>query len=86
LRSLQIHTDEWTLLQNLKDFLNIFIKPTDYLSRSTYPTLSAQLPYFSVLATRLETIVDRERTQDSIFYEACTSSWQKLDEYHSKTG
>jgi len=85
LRSLQIHLDEWTLLQKLKDILDIFIKATEHLSGSSYPTLSAQLPYFSVLATRLETIVDRERTQNSLFHDACTASWQKLDEYHSKT-
>lgn len=71
--------------KNLKDILDVFIKATKYLSGSSYPTLSAQLPYFSVLATRLETIVERELMK-SIFHEACTASWQKLDEYHSKTG
>jgi len=86
LRSLQIHADEWALLQKLKHILDIFIKAIEHLSGSSYPTLSAQLPYFAVLASHLETIVGRERIQNSIFFDACTTSWQKLDEYYSKTG
>ena len=46
---------------------------------------AAILPCLPSFPTSLETIVDRERTQKSIFYEACTASWQKLDEYHIKT-
>ena len=68
----------------MKEILDIFIKATEHLSGSSYPTLSAQFPYFSVLASRLENIVDQER--GSIFHDACTASWVKLDEYHSKIG
>ena len=86
LQRFQLSIEEWSLLQHLKDILDIFIKATEHLSGSSYPTLSAQLPYFSVLATRLEAIVDKERASGSIFHEACVARWQKLDEYHCKTG
>ena len=46
LQKFQISTEEWTLIQRLKDILDIFIKATDHISGSTYPTLSIQLPYW----------------------------------------
>ena len=86
LQKFRISPEEWALLQHLKDILDIFVKATEHLSGSTYPTLSMQLPYFSVLAARLESIVDQERIAGSIFHAACDASWKKLDDYHSKTG
>lgn len=74
-----------TLLQKLKYILDIFTKATERLSGFSFHTLSAQFPSFSVLATHLQTIVHQERTLDSIFSDACTASWQKLDEYRSET-
>ena len=52
----QISVDEWVLLQQLKDILDIFVQATEHLSGSNYPTLSAQLPFFSILATRIEQV------------------------------
>ena len=80
------------MLQRLKDILDIFVKATEHLSGSNYTTISTQLPYFSVLAGRLEAIIDQERltlkdgNSSSLFHEACTASWNKLDFYHSKVG
>ena len=89
------------MLQRLKDILDIFVKATEHLSGSTYTTISTQLPYFSVLAGRLEAIVDQERlkiqstcddstssqpTSSSIFHDACNASWHKLNFYHTQTG
>ena len=86
LQKFQIQPDEWILIQRLKDILDIFVQATEHLSGSNYPTLSAQLPSFSVLAPRMESVVDQECSANSIFYHACSASWHKLDEYHSKTG
>ena len=86
LHKFQLVHEEWVLLQRLKDILDIFVKATEHLSGSTYPTLSIQLPYFSILAARLEAITDQERITGSIFHAACDASWKKLDDYHSKTG
>lgn len=75
------------MLQRLKDILDIFVKATEHLSGSTYTTISTQLPYFSVLAGRLEAIIDLEKEKStSPFHDACTASWHKLDFYHSKVG
>ena len=88
LRPLCLTTDDWKLLECLKTIIEMFVKATQYLSGSTYPTLSSQLPYFSVLATRLETLANKLQQSDpnSELLQAVTNSWQKLDEYHSKTG
>ena len=85
LHKFQLVHEEWVLLQRLKDILDIFVKATEHLSGSTYPTLSIQLPYFVILAARLEAIIDQERITGSIFHAACDASW-KLDDYHSKSG
>ena len=68
--------------------MEIFVEATQYLSGSTYPTLSSQLPYFSILATQLETLADELRDSEpkGKLLQAVTKSWQKLDDYHSKTG
>lgn len=92
LQKFQLLGDEWALLQRLKDILDIFVKATEHLSGSTYATISTQLPYFSVLAGRLEAIIDLERLamdqpdSSPLFHDACTASWQKLNFYHSKVG
>jgi len=88
LRPYSLSDHQWKLLERLKDVMEIFVKATQYLSSSSYPTLSAQLPYFSVLATRLENLADEYRTagSDVELLAAITKAWQKLDEYHCKTG
>ena len=86
LRPLQLIPSEWALLQELKQHLHIFIKATQHLSGQSYPTLSAQLPYFAVLATKLEQQVEHERINHSIFTNACNRAWEKLNDYHIKTG
>lgn len=84
LRPLILSSEDWKVLERLKTIMEIFVKATQYLPGSTYPTLSSQLPYFSVLATRLETLADelRQSELDGELLQAVTKSWQKL---HSKT-
>ena len=86
LQKFQLVPEEWILLQRLKDILDIFVKATEHRSGSTYPTLSIQLPYFSILAARLEAVPDQERITGSIFHAACDASWKRFDDYHCKTG
>ena len=70
LRPLQLTEEEWDILNQLKSHLDVFVKATQHLSGSVYPTLSAQLPYFSVLASRSEERIEWERERKSIFWEA----------------
>ncbi|KAF8458179.1 hypothetical protein BGX38DRAFT_1309186 [Terfezia claveryi] len=88
LRPFILSAEHWKLLERLKSTMEIFVKVTQHLSGSSYPTLSLQLPYFSVLATRLELLADelRESEPDRELLQAVTNAWIKLDEYHSKTG
>jgi len=68
---------QWKLLERLKDVIEIFVKATQYLSSSSYPNLSVQLPYFSVLATRLENLTDEYHTagSDTELLAAITKVW-----------
>ena len=78
---------DWSLVERLRSILNIFVKATEHLSGSSYPTLSVQLPYFVVLANRLEQLVDelRESDPDSELLQAVNSAWVKLNHYHAQT-
>ena len=71
----------------LKTILEIFVRATEHLSGSSYPTLSVQLAYFVVLASRLESLIDELRHTDperDLLY-AVNEAWAKLDQYHSQT-
>ncbi|RPB23594.1 hypothetical protein L211DRAFT_756719, partial [Terfezia boudieri ATCC MYA-4762] len=87
LRSYLLSDEDWTLLSRLQSILDIFVKATEHLSGSSYPTLSVQLPYFAVLASRLEQLVEelRETDPDSDLFYALTQAWIKLDQYHAQT-
>ena len=54
---------------------------------SLYPTLSMQLPYFVVLASRLEQLIDElhlsDRESDLLY--AVNEAWSKLNDYHTQT-
>src|SRR5258706_15654302 len=65
LRPYVLSATDWKLLEQLTSMLEIFVKATEHLSGSTYPTLSSQLPYFVVLAGRLEKYIDEMRVKES---------------------
>jgi len=71
LRPLILSSEDWKVLEHLKTIMEIFVKATQYLSGSTYPTLSSQLPYFNVLATQLEILADElpQSEPDSDYYK-----------------
>lgn len=87
LRPYQLSDSHWSLLECLKSILGIFIKATEHLSGSSYSTLSIQLPYFVVLANRLEHFIDelRETEPDSDLLQALNQAWHKLNHYHIQT-
>ena len=84
----RLSNDDWNILIGLRSCLDTFIKATEHLSGSTYPTLSSQLPYFIVLASRLEGQINAMKSKDpaNILIPALNAAWVKLDEYHSRTG
>jgi len=87
LRLYALSDDDWNLLSRLRSILDIFVKATEHLSGSSYLTLSVQLPYFVVLASRLEQLVEelRETDPNSDLLAALTQAWIKLDKYHAQT-
>ncbi|KAA8893462.1 hypothetical protein FN846DRAFT_757268, partial [Sphaerosporella brunnea] len=52
-----LNDEEWKLLARLHTILKIFVEPTEHLSRSKYPTLHLQLPYYSILLRQLSQFV-----------------------------
>ena len=86
LRQYLLTEEDWILLGHLKSVLEIFVKATEQLSSSLYPTLSIQLPYFIVLASRLEQLIDELRLSDpeSDLLYAVNEAWSKLNDYHTR--
>ena len=87
LRPYLLSEEDWNLIQRLKGILGIFVKATEHLSGSTYPTLSSQLPYFAILSSRLEKVVYdlRQTDPDSDLCQAVNQAWIKLNQYHRQT-
>jgi hypothetical protein len=54
LSHLRLTSGDWTLLEDLRALLGIFVSATKRLSGSNYPTLAYQLPYFAFLLRELE--------------------------------
>ena len=87
LRPYTLIEDNWNLLEQLKQILSIFVKATETLSGSSYPTLSIQLPYYVVIAARLEKLIESFRQTDlsSHLIQALNQAWVKLNQYHLQT-
>ena len=87
LRQYALSDEDWSLLEQLRRILSIFVKATETLSGSTYPTLSIQLPYYVILAARLEKLIQEFCLTDlnSPVVQALNQSWVKLNQYHSQT-
>ena len=88
---LQVYTlsnEDWIHLVELQSILQVFVRATEQLSGHSYPTLSSQLPYFVVLALRLEESIEQMWVKDpeSDLLYTVNSAWEKLDHYHSLTG
>lgn len=89
LRSHTLTDDDWILLDQLRSILSIFVKATETLSGSTYPTPSVQLPYYVVLASRLEKLIQDVHqatgNPNSCLVDALNQAWVKLNQYHIQT-
>ena len=87
LRPFSLSEEDWLLLGRLKTILEIFVRAAEHLSGSSYPTLSVQLPYFVVLASRLVSLIDElgHTDPESDLLYAINEAWAKLDQYHSQT-
>lgn len=79
--------EDWDLITELRTILSIFVKATEHLSGSSYPTLFTQLPYFVYLASRLEKVVDDLKIHHakSDLLQAVSQAWHKLNQYHLQT-
>jgi hypothetical protein len=84
-----LNDEEWELLTRLHTILKIFVKPTEHLSGSKYPTLHLQLPYYSILLRQLSQFVTEEEERNngnpSTLSRACDDGWEILNEYWKKT-
>ena len=91
---LTLLSQDWDILECVEKILGLFLVATEFASRSTYPTLSAQLPYYHFLQYGLHEIIANERLVEddpdppSGTYRICAAAedtYQKLNEYLVKS-
>jgi hypothetical protein len=82
---------EWEMIQKLADLLKIFATRTTYLCATRYPTLQAQLPFFTVLLRQLNRFKDEEHDHHVLFtvcseaLEILKNYWQKVDKHSAQS-
>lgn len=80
--------EEWTLLVKIEKIREIVVVPTKHFSRSKYPTLQLQLPYYTTLLQQLRAIVkaeDDSLSGNPILSVACDEAWAILNKYWIET-
>lgn len=82
MRSIQLTQDDWSTLSNLAHLFAIFVKPTMKMQGSTYPTLSAVVPWYLNMIVKLKKVM-RTPGVSAIIVNACTATLRKLDKYHT---
>ena len=54
---LNLNAADWTILEKLKDILEVFVDATEFASGCTYPTLTMQLPYYQFIQNKLYRLI-----------------------------
>jgi hypothetical protein len=73
---------DWKTLEDLSHFFYIFIRPTQKLQASSYPTLNYAVIQYMRMSQKLE-VLKSSYTEHSTMYEAITVALKKLDDYYT---
>ena len=79
---IQITERDWDTLKDLERLFMIFVKPTLQMQGETYPTLSAVIPWYMRMFSKLEAKMKDANTLATVS-AACKAALEKLDEYHT---
>jgi hypothetical protein len=82
--NLILDNHDWSWIARLAEVMEIFTEATEHLSADRFPTMSEQLPYYSILCNQLHAIVEKEKDRNATLHDACAQGWKVLDTYHNK--
>ena len=84
MKDIALTTADWQLLEDLREFFLIFVKPATKLQSSVYPSLNMALPLYLKMINKLQVKRDSVGV-DTTIRQACTVAYNKLNEYYTIT-
>src|ERR1700722_7772409 len=75
-KSLMLSTEDWVVLQDILDLLEIFVRPSQKPQGSTYPTLNYAIPLYLSMLKKLSKV--RQERGGSAIGDTATAAWNKL--------
>jgi hypothetical protein len=82
MRDIALTPEDWITLHALQNFFYIFVKPSQKLQASLYPTLNFAIPQYLKMIKKLEAL-QKEVGISSTIGLACIAAHKKLNEYYT---
>jgi hypothetical protein len=82
MKDIALTAKDWQTMKALLDLFYIFIRPTEKLQGSSYPTLNYAVIQYMRMTQKLE-VFKAGYTENSTIYDACLAALKKLNEYYT---
>jgi hypothetical protein len=82
MRDIALTPEDWNTLHALQNFFYIFVKPSQKLQASLYPTLNFAIPQYLKMINKLEAL-QKEVSISSTIVLACVAAYKKLNDYYT---
>ena len=82
MRDIALTPEDWITLYALQNFFYIFVKPSQKLQASSYPTLSFAIPQYLKMINKLKAL-QKEVGISSTIGLACIAAYNKLNDYYT---
>ena len=84
MKDIALTQEDWVTLNALQDFFYIFVKPSQKLQASIYPTLNFAIPQYLKMINKLRALQEEVGISSTIGM-ACIAANKKLTEYYTLT-
>lgn len=84
MRDIALNANDWSTIKELELFFVIFLRPSQKLQASTYPTLNYAIPQYLKMINKLNHML-KEVGEQSTIGIACNAALYKLNEYYTLT-
>ena len=82
IRDIALTASDWSHLQDLLAFFQIFIRPSRQLQAEEYPTLNKAIPQYLRMINKLK-VQQTQFDTNGLIGDACKASISKLEEYYT---
>lgn len=82
MRDIALNANDWSTIKELELFFVIFLRPSQKLQASTYPTLNYAIPQYLKMINKLNHML-KEVGEQSTIGIACNAALYKLNEYYT---